>query len=103
MTLIIELNPVEEERISAAAEREGIAPSELAKRVLATHLPQIGTAANTNGQGPVKSKRDPAHVAQVRKIRGKFAHSEPLASDELHRERQLDREREDRAFRGSQS
>jgi len=46
-------------------------------------------------------KRDPERVARVRRARGKFAHTATgLASDELHEERQRDKEKEERRIQG---
>ena len=39
MSLTIELNPEEQSRLAAAAKHEGIAPEELARKVLTAHLP----------------------------------------------------------------
>ncbi len=41
MTLTINLTPDEEARLLMAAEKEGVAPPECAKRVLAAHLPPL--------------------------------------------------------------
>ena len=51
----------------------------------------------------LKDQRDPALVARVKSIRGMFAstHTGPLlASEELHRERQADKEKEERQIEG---
>jgi hypothetical protein len=48
--------------------------------------------------------RDPERVARVRSVRGRFAHGRPmLGSEELHRERQVDKEKEERLVRGQQT
>ena len=39
MTLTIELNPVEEAQLTAAAYQAGLAPAELARRLVTAHLP----------------------------------------------------------------
>ena len=39
MTLTIELTPTEEARLLAAAQKEGVEPAELARKLLASHLP----------------------------------------------------------------
>ena len=39
MTLVIELSPEEEARLAAAAEREGLLPSELARKLVTQNLP----------------------------------------------------------------
>lgn len=51
--------------------------------------------------GETTGLRDPELVARVRSIRGKYAGAgEGLASEELHRERQRDKEKEERLVRG---
>jgi hypothetical protein len=50
---------------------------------------------------PTEQERDAELVARVRRIRGKFARKGPgLGSEELHRERQTDKEREERLIQG---
>ena len=39
MTLTIELTPTEQARLEAAAQREGIAPADLARKLVTEHLP----------------------------------------------------------------
>lgn len=41
MTLIIELSPHEQARLAAAADQEGMAPEELARKLLTDHLPPL--------------------------------------------------------------
>ena len=41
MTLYIELNPEQEARLTAVAQREGIDPAEVVKKLVAEHLPPI--------------------------------------------------------------
>jgi hypothetical protein len=41
MTLTLELDPNEEVRLAAAARREGLAPAELARRLVVEHLPSV--------------------------------------------------------------
>lgn len=41
MSLMIELSPSEQARLAAAARREGVAPAELARRLLADHMPPL--------------------------------------------------------------
>lgn len=54
------------------------------------------------GQGtPRERERDPDRVARVKSIRGKFARSgDTQASEELHRERQADKEKEEQQISG---
>ena len=41
MRLAIELSPGEQARLAAAAKQEGVAPAELARKVLTEHLPPL--------------------------------------------------------------
>ena len=45
MTLTIELSAAEQARLAAAARQEGMAPAELARRVLAENLPPLSEGA----------------------------------------------------------
>jgi hypothetical protein len=44
MSLTIELSPDEQARLDAAAEQEGLAPAEFARKVLTDHLPPLAVA-----------------------------------------------------------
>ena len=41
MTLMIDLTPAEEARLAAAARREGLEPTELARKLVTEHLPPV--------------------------------------------------------------
>lgn len=41
MTLVIELTPEEEARLAAAAAQRGVEPAELARTIMAEHLPSV--------------------------------------------------------------
>ena len=45
MTLTIELGATEQARLTAAAKQEGLAPAELARKVLTDHLPPLAEEA----------------------------------------------------------
>ena len=45
MSLTIELNAAEQARLAAAAKQEGMAPAELARKVLTDHLPRLAEGA----------------------------------------------------------
>jgi hypothetical protein len=47
MTLTIQLDEAEQARLDAAAKREGMAPAELARKVLAYHLPPVSEPVET--------------------------------------------------------
>ena len=120
MTLTIELTPAQEACLSTAAQQQGLDPQTLAHQFVIQHLPdEFNTRAEaagttsyspnspvssplqvTNGksvhQEPVQAGRDPERVARVRSARGILAHlGQELASEQLHRERQADRLREE--------
>jgi hypothetical protein len=89
MTLHIELTPEQEAWLTAKARREGLALAELARRLLNNQLPEL-PAANGDDYG----RKDPARLAQVRAIRGKYAHV-GATSEDLHEERRAERKREE--------
>lgn len=92
MTLTIELSPEQEECLTAAARQRGLAPTELAQELLVAQLPRL-TRTRTKVTGA--EERSLARVARVREVRGKYAQSE-VTTEELHRARQVDKEREER-------
>ncbi len=49
--------------------------------------------------GTVEPSRDPARIARVQSIRGKYAHI-GVSTEDLHRERQKDKEQEERQIAG---
>ena len=83
MTLTIDLPPALEARLQAAAQSRGVQPEVIATTLLADHLPTVENAA--------PKERDPALVARVKSVRGRFAHTGALSSEELQRERQSDK------------
>jgi hypothetical protein len=55
-------------------------------------------------RAPSVQERDPERIARIKSIRGKFAcPGMERASETLQRERQVDKEKEERAFQGSQA
>lgn len=120
MALMIQLTPTEDQRLQAAAKRKGIAPAEFAHQLLSKQLslsdPDAVTATSaaqlppTNESTPAvpenngtqaSEARDPERVARVRSLRGKFAQAgRPLASEELHQERQRDKAKEEALIQG---
>ena len=92
MSLTIELTAEQEARLAAAARDRGLAPAELAQKLLTEQLPEL---AGVNGERPGSPERDPELLARVRSIRGKYAYL-GVTTEELHRERQADKEREER-------
>src|SRR2546421_553541 len=92
MALTIELTSEQEARLAAVAETRGLAPAELVQELLREQLPRLSPMMR---QSPRTKERDPALVARVRSVRGKYAHLGATTAD-LHRERQVDKEREAR-------
>jgi len=102
MTLTLHLSPEVEARLRAVAQEQGRDPVEVAEQVLQTYLPAITRELPTNGM--TTPERDPAFVALVKSIRGKFAHTvTDLASEAPHGERQADKQREERRIRGTKA
>jgi len=89
MTLRIELTAQQEARLVAAAREEGLAPAELAQRLLADRLPAVPVV---NGGAREGTSDDAERGARVRSIRGKYA-GVGVTSEDLRRERQADEQR----------
>ena len=103
MTLTIELTPEEEARLENLARLWGLEAAECVRQLLTAHLPPLTTHEGTDARRSASlTERDPTLVARVRSIRGKFAHTagDTLASEQLHRERQTDKEKEERLIQG---
>lgn len=87
MTLTLELTPAEEARLAAAAAQNGLEPAALAKKLVTEHLPpaQNGAAAAVQEQ---------ERIARIRAGRGSFS-DVPVSVEDLHRERQADKAKEE--------
>lgn len=102
MTLTLHLSPEVEARLRAVAQEQGLDPVDVAEHLLQTYLPAATREPPTNGM--TTPQRDPAFVALVKSIRGKFARTATdLATEALHRERQADKEREEQRIRGTKA
>ena len=102
MTLTLHLSPEVEARLQAVAQEQGRDPADVAEYLLQTYLPAVTREPPANGM-PMP-EHDPAFVALVKSIRGKFAHTATgLATEALRRERQADKEREERRIRGTKA
>jgi hypothetical protein len=102
MTLMLHLSPEVEARLQAVAQEQGRDPADVAECLLQTYLPAVRREPSANGMPT--PERDPAFVALVKSIRGKFAHTATgLATEALHRERQADKAREERRIRGTKA
>lgn len=99
MALTLHLSPEIEARLRTVAKEQGRDPVDVAEQLLQASLPAVEPPVN----GLTPQERDPAFIALVKSIRGKFAHTTTaLAIEALHRERQADKEREERRIRGTQ-
>lgn len=88
MTLILDLTRAEQERMTVAAEQTGTDLAGLVHRFVA-ELPPVREWQD-------RDRKDPEVVARIRSVRGKFAGSAAgVASEELHRERQVDKRQEE--------
>ena len=102
MTLTLHLSPEVEARLQAVVQEQGRDPADVAECLLQTYLPAVRREPSANGMPT--PERDPAFVALVKSIRGKFAHTATgLATEALQRERQADKAREERRIRGTKA
>ena len=102
MTLTLHLPPEVEARLRAVAQARGLDPVAVAEQLLQTYLPAVTLRPPANGEPP--SERDPALVAVVKRIRGKFAHTAMgSAPDALQRERQTEKAREEHRIQGTKA
>ena len=85
MILTLDLSPAEEARLEAAAQQQDMAPEECIRQLLDRYLPAL-PPEHTSKNGTT-AERDPAWVAHIRSLRGKYAHTSgsELASEILHR------------------
>jgi hypothetical protein len=98
MTLTLHLPPEIEAHLRAVAKERGLDPVDMAEQLLQTCLPAVTRTPPANSV--TTPERNPAFVARVKRIRGKFAHTTTkMASETLHQERQIDKEREERRIR----
>lgn len=93
MTLVIELTPEQETRLTAASQQRGLAPGELVQEMLTERLPEL--CSHVNGGNSGTEVQDRELVARVSGIRGKYA-DVGVTTEDLHRERRADKEREER-------
>ncbi len=102
MTLTLHLPPEVESQLRAVAQERGLDPVDVAEQLLQTYLPTVTRTPPANNMAT--PERDPAFVALVKCLRGKFAHTATeMATETLHRERQTDKEREERRIRGTKT
>ena len=102
MTLTLHLPPEVEARLRALAQARGVDPVNVAEQLLQTYLPAVTFQSPINGKTP--TERDPAFVTVVKSIRGKFAHTATgSATEALHRERQIDKVREEHRIPGAKA
>jgi hypothetical protein len=102
MTLTLHLPPEVEARLRAVAQARGLDPVEVAEQLVQTYLPALPLTSPATGEP--SAERDPALVAVVKSIRGKFAHTaRGRATDALQRERQTDKAREEQRIPGTKA
>jgi len=98
MSITLDLKPEVEEQAAMQAAARGVSleaylASVLEQTVLPSHSNHPSETAAGNGTEARDDKRDPILLARVRNVRGKYAHL-AITTEELHRERQADRERD---------
>ncbi len=102
MTLTLHLLPEIEARLRALAQARGVDAVNVAEQFLQTYLPAVTLKSLANDETP--TERDLAFVAVVKSIRGKFAHTATdSATEALHRERQIDKVREEHRIPGAKA
>ena len=89
MTLTIDLTPAEQARLIAAAQQTGLEPTALAKRLVTDHLPTAGDSASTSA-----ATREQDRIAAIYAAQGSMSYV-GVTVDDLHRERQADKENEE--------
>lgn len=87
MTLTLELSPAEEARLAAAAAQNGLEPAALAKKLVTEHLPALQNGASAAVQ-------EQERIARILAAEGSFSHF-TASVDDLHRERQADKAKEE--------
>ena len=90
MTLTLELSPAEQARLTDAARQTGLEPADLVKQWVAERLPAFTEA----------EAQEAARVARIKASRGSLAHLGSGMVEELHRERQVDKEKEEQWIAG---
>ncbi len=88
MTLILELSPAEEASLAAAAAESGLAPAVLARQIVTEHLPALQN-------GALAAAREQERIARIRALTGCMADDSWDAVAELHRDRQIDKAKEE--------
>lgn len=87
MTLTLELSPAEEARLAAAAAQNGLEPAALATQIVTEHLPALQN-------GALAAVLEQERIARIRAATGSFSHFS-ASVDDLHRERQADKAKEE--------
>jgi hypothetical protein len=100
----IELPETLWEELAREAKQEAVSPEEHVVVLLSLAMAQrkqVQDAQAPRTEALPKADRDPQLLARVRRVRGRFARteSEP-GSEELHRERRVDKEKEERLLQG---
>ncbi len=90
MTLILELTPAEEKRLAAAARLNGTEPALLIKQLVAEHLPLLDYK-----NGVFLDAEERERIARILAAEGSFADESWDGVAELHRDRQIDKAKEE--------
>jgi hypothetical protein len=96
MTISLELTPTEEAMLTNAAEMQGIPIAQLAKQLVIISLPAFATMSANAANPPSSNVRHQDRIAAIDSVVGKYAHLPGVGAEELHRERQKDKERDER-------
>lgn len=89
MTLTLELSPAEEARLAAAARLNGMEPALLLKQLVAEHLPLLDYK-----NGVFLDAQERERIARILATEGSFS-DVPVSVEDLHRERQADKAKEE--------
>ena len=92
MTLTIDLSPTEQARLTAAAMQTGLEPAAFAKKLMSEHLPPFQNEADVSNVSPADG-REQVRIAMIKAAQGSLAHVK-VSVEDLHRERQTDKQRE---------
>ena len=87
MTLTLELTPAEEAHLAAAAAQNGLEPAALAKKLVTEHLSALQN-------GALAAVLEQERIARILAAEGSFA-DVPVSVEDLHRERQADKAKEE--------
>jgi len=94
MTLTIDLSPTEQAQLAEAARLTGLEPAVLAKRLVTDHLLRDSDTVSASAANRERERVEQEHVAAIHAAKGSMAHV-GVTVDDLHRERQADKQKEE--------